>query len=438
MQKRNVILACVILITCLRFTLHAETVFGTVHTFDTNGFRLWGTPGTVLGSMSVADVNGDGKSDILVAGQCESPSCSSAGFVAELLGNGDGSFANAQSVGPAASMIEVADMNNDSKPDLIAIVGNDVSVSLGNGDGSFQPSQIFPSNGFSLAGLAISDLNRDGNSDVLISYRCPHAWCVFRHYAGVYLGNGDGTLRSIKPHLLFSRSAGAIAGKDVNHDGKPDMVVLSRSSDNAFPSDGTVGLLTILLGNGDGTFRAPHAFFVPYAAYSLDFSDVNGDGNVDVLITSSLGAGVSLGNGDGTFQPVRNYLSGATPPIGITAEDVTADGKVDLIVSNWCSTVQVSGICTHGMIGVLSGNGDGTFNPVQTYYSGGDFTTVVKVADVTGDQRPDILVLNGCKDFSAGLVQGTVAFRKGLARFQTTTTVQSNLNPSAFNQASLC
>ena len=428
MFDRNVA-SCLVLIFCLPFTSYAETLFGTARPFATGGYNSR--------SMVVRDVNGDGKLDILVAGQCETFNCSGGGAssVVELLGNGDGSFAPAQAVAPAAALIAVEDMNNDLKPDLIATIGNDLTIALGNGDGSFQPSRSFPFNGYSTAGLAISDVNRDGKPDVLISYDCIQLWCGQKHYAGVLLGNGDGTLKPIKLHVLFSRSAGLIVGTDLNGDRKPDLAVLEPSDHNLGN-----GLLTILLGLGDGTFGVPHAFNVPFETNAFDFSDVNGDGNVDVLIASRFGestypfgtVGVLLGNGDGTFQPVHNYLSGAIFATSIAVGDVTADGKLDIVVSNWC-TMGV-GLCERGTIGVLRGNGDGTLNPAETYYSGGHGANILKVADVNRDRKPDVLVLNESKTFELQL-QGDVAFRKGLASFETTTAVQSNLNPSVFNQA---
>ena len=113
-------------------------------------------------------------------------------------------------------------------------------------------------------------------------------------------------------------------------------------------------------------------------ASSLAVADVNGDGKPDLLVANQCGGelsclangtvGVLLGNGDGSFQEAQTYGSGGNSPLSIAVEDVNGDGKRDLLVGNICAS---AGSCDHGVVGVLLGKADGTFQPAQTYNSGG-------------------------------------------------------------------
>ena len=96
-----------------------------------------------------------------------------------------------------------------------------------------------------------------------------------------------------------------------------------------------------------------------------------------------------LGNGDGTFQPVVSYSSGGNTALSVAVADVNGDGKPDLLAGNQCDT---SSNCAHGLVGVLLGNGDGTFQPAVTYNAGGTGVWSVAVADVNGDGKPDLVM----------------------------------------------
>jgi len=106
--------------------------------------------------------------------------------------------------------------------------------------------------------------------------------------------------------------------------------------------------------------------------------------------------GVLLGNGDGTFGAAVSYGSGGQGSSSVAVADVNGDGKPGLAVANFCASTNGNcGVGAAGIVGVLLGNGDGTFQPAVTYNSGGYWISdFIAVADVNGDGRPDLLVVN--------------------------------------------
>jgi hypothetical protein len=205
--------------------------------------------------------------------------------------------------------------------------------------------------------------------------------------------------------------SGGVAVADVNGDGRPDLAITN-------PTSGNVG---VLLGNGDGTFQTAVTYDSGGDATSVVLADVNGDGNPDMLVTheGADSVGVLLGNGDGTFRTALTYGSGGSAPSGLAVADVNADGKPDLLVANLCSG---NGCLGNGSVGVLLGNGDGTFQTAITYPSNGYLTNWVVVADVNGDSKRDLLVANGYGD--SGLSNGSVGvlLGNGDGTFQTAVT----------------
>lgn len=339
-------------------------------------------------SSVVADVNGDGKLDLIVANFYSVSRCGPNGSVGVLLGNGDGTFQAAvcySSGGIEATSVAVADVNGDGKPDVLvanvcagsncSMFGGDgaISVLLGNGDGTFQAAVTYSSGGGDATSVAVADVNGDGKLDLLVANSCDTSGNSCNNdpppdgSVNVLLGNGDGTFQPAVSYDSGGKQTLSMAVADINGDGKPDLLVANPCAANS-PScyESLPGSAGVLLGNGDGTFQAAVTYSSSGEAVSVAVADVNGDGKPDLLLADG-SADVLLGNGDGTFQTgVSYYNSDGSPASAIAVGDVNGDGKPDLLVLS----SETSPLIT-GLIGVLLGNGDGTFQPGVTFYSGG-------------------------------------------------------------------
>jgi hypothetical protein len=251
-------------------------------------------------SVAVADVNHDGKPDLVVAN-------GDSATISALLGNGDGTFKDkldaATGMSPAA--VTVADVSKDGIPDVIVANrgSGTVSVLVGKGDGTFKPKVDLTTNPLPTA-LAVADVDGDGKLDIVVA----NGNSDVAGAASVFLGNGNGTFKN-RVDLATGGFPGAIAVADVNKDGKLDIVVTS----------GTDSVASVLLGNGNGTFkiRVDYALGLPGMAVvtALAVVDVNRDGKLDILAadTAANRAWVLLNKGDGTFPDKVGYTVGARP-----------------------------------------------------------------------------------------------------------------------------
>jgi hypothetical protein len=411
------------------------------------------TGGAGLYAMAVTDVNRDGVPDMLVA-QCGA-SCN--GLVGVLLGKGDGTFQAAQTYGSGGfepDGLVVADVNGDGNPDVVvanscagqsggACSGNGaVGVLLGNGDGTFQPAQVLDTGALYASSVAVADVNSDGKLDLVVTNLCTAAEDCSGLVA-ILLGNGDGTFQAAQNYSSGGWSAASVAVGDVNGDGKPDVLI----ADHCTTIDNCSGHVGLLLGNGDGTFQSPVSFGSGgLFAASVALADVNGDGKPDLLVLNRCASanfcdqesgslGVLLGNGDGTFQAAQVFDAGGETSTGMSVADVNGDGKLDVLVTSRAPILSDDGY-VDGAVGVLLGNGDGTFRTAHIYNSMGWAAQAVAVADVNGDGKPDVLVANqavSSRDDSAGSV--AVMLGRGDGSFQAAPTYSPGGAYQAFSSA---
>jgi hypothetical protein len=368
-------------------------------------------------TVVAADFNRDGKPDLAVT--------SNDGLTI-LLGNGDGTFQSGWGYGISglngsaspSSSLAVGDLNGDGIPDLVVTSSafNTQYTFLGQGDGSFAlapggPSVIKGSTG--LTGVVLGDFNGDGKLDEALSSSGDGQPLT------VLLGNGDGTFGAPVGYDL-GNSARSLAVADFNGDGRLDLAV-TNYADNDVP-----GQVTVLFGNGDGTFQAAGSYATGNRPFSVAVGDFTGDGRGDLVVVNANdltgSVSVSLNHGDGTFAPGVKYAVGADPR-AVTVADFNGDGKTDIAVANWTSNT----------VSVLYGNGDGTFQPAANFTAGtippGQFTSTpysTTAADFNGDGKPDLAVTN----FGAGAATALLN-----VNLTPVVTVTASANSSVYGEA---
>jgi hypothetical protein len=382
-------------------------------------------------SVAVADVNSDGKQDLVVAN-------AGSNTVGILPGNGNGTFQTAATYDVGGqSPVSVAVGNLLQGGGLQVVVANgcaDQTACSGSGESGvgvlfgffYPPAATYRSGGSEAESVKIADVDNDGIPDLLVAHLCASANvanCTLSTpgSVGVLLGH-DGIFTLVKTYNSGGFQTASLAVADVNGDGQLDLVVANTcASAGSFGCrNGSVG---VLLGNGDGTFKKAVTYPAGFFPISVAVADVNGDGKPDVVVTNNQdngngSVGVLLGNGDGTFASVANYASGGFSPQSVAVADLNGDGKLDVLVSNSSSN----------NVGVLLGNGDGTFRAPLIYSTGGNTPLSVAIADLNGDGKPDLVVVNGDSDTIGVLLNNTGIHNP------TSTSLTSSLNPSIYGQ----
>jgi len=280
-----------------------------------------------LESAIVGDFNGDGKPDLALVN-------SGNGYNLNiLLGNGDGTFQapiGSYPIGNNQEGVVVGDFNGDGNADLAISISDssNVAIVLGNGDGTFQAPGYFAV-GTNPHFIAIGDFNGDGKADLVTANNTDNS-------VSILLGNGDGTFGP-NTDLAVGMNPNWVTVADLNGDGKADIVAANNNSCN----------VSVLLGQGNGTFQPAVNYAVGLCIpgdsqnpNSVAVADANGDGIPDLFVGNNYGANVSilLGNGDGTFQTQMDYSADATGhPQAIAVGHFSANGGVDIAVGSYNS-----------------------------------------------------------------------------------------------------
>ena len=360
----------------------------------------------------VFDLNRDGRMDLAGIGLTTAR---------VRLGNGNGTFQPVVeypvSTSAQPQALAAGDFNRDGVPDLMVTL-NDPQTNLalitGVGDGSFNPPVHFANaTGFDSPAIAPVDLDNDGNLDVVVghSIACYQAPCVAARSITVMRGRGDGTFQPARVIEVGSDTA-AIAVGDFNRDALSDLVIASSSS-----------RVHVLLGRGDGTFTQQTLTLVPENNIGMDNTDIdvadlNADLIDDVVVALSLNGSktvILIGNGDGSFR-APHFIQ--EPDIRIpqyqAVADYNGDGRLDLALSlAWGS---------QGLMEIRNGNGDGTFGPLTLYLAPPDKSSIgggkIASADFNGDGKADIAL-------------GWIGASAGLAVLRNTTGTAPPPSPSA-------
>ncbi|BAQ64645.1 S-layer family protein [Geminocystis sp. NIES-3709] len=266
-------------------------------------------------SLAIGDFNGDGKQDIAVSNR-------NAGTLSILLGNGTGSFTNQTTISTPSNprVVTVADFNGDGKQDL-AIAnsgGNSISIRLGDGSGGFSgTTNLLATNAVF---VSVGDFNGDGKLDL-----------VGGSYSGdrisIFLGNGDGSFGS-PTNITLGDGTRTPAIGDFNGDGIQDLAVANDLSQN----------VSILLGDGNGgfTFGTTLGSFTG-SVQDVTIADFNKDGRQDLAVAQGGSVSILSGNGDGSFVTAQNFTP-TTIIRSLSVADFNGDGKQDIVTVNYSNS----------------------------------------------------------------------------------------------------
>ena len=308
--------------------------------------------------IAVADVNGDGKLDVVAAS-------GATDNVSVLLGNGNGTF-QASTTYPAADEptgICVADFNGDAKPDLAVThySGNVLSILLGNGNGTFQAPVNYPA-GTTPRGILATDLNADNKPDLVVAV--PNSSAVY-----VYIGNGDGTFPAAVPYAVGSGSDVALG--DLNGDGKDDISIVIDNGNS----------LKVLRGNADGTFQLPAVTQTTrFGSFSSTVADFDNDGRLDVATVDPVHDVVDVYLNSPTAQGVAFNTAADTPATNVLVATFK-DYDAAKTAASFSATINW-GDSTPSSSGTISANGSGGFNVNGTHtLHTGTYSVAIQISD---------------------------------------------------------
>ena len=301
--------------------------------------------------------------------------------VSILLGNGDGTLQAAINcnTGMAPEEVVASDFNGDNKVDLAIANSFDDTLSIltGKGDGSFEDGVSYDCGEFPCA-VTIADFNGDSKDDLAVA----NGGGLFSEGdISILLGNGDGTFKDASS-LTAGSEPTDICSSDLDGDTNMDLAV----------TDATDNSVYILLGKGDGTFQSVVKYTVGQSPFGVTGGDFNNDQKEDIAVTNSDTNNLSilLGNGDGTFKAAVDYKTGKWP-IAVAAADFDQDGILDLAVAN-------SG---DNNVSILKGSGTGAFQ-LATNAPAGEYPYDLIVSKLNGDTREDLVVVNNNPVDSSG------------------------------------
>ncbi|MFG0251394.1 MAG: FG-GAP repeat domain-containing protein [Phycisphaerales bacterium JB038] len=305
--------------------------------------------------------------------------------------------------GPTVTV--TADLNGDGVLDVAVCsrTHEKLAVHLGDGDGTLPWTHLYDLVGEPVA-LAVADVDVDGDTDLV-------AACEHDREAAVLLNNGDGSFAEPVRYACGDKPSCVVLA-DLSGNGAPDIVVTNPAN--------FAHTMTVLLNDGSGTYGEPTSYPAGYLPQSAVAGDLDGDGDVDVVVVSSASDDLTIfrNTGDGLFESAGNYPLGDTP-YAIKAGDLDADQDVDLVVADLADLAGAD-------VTVLLNQGDATF-VAGARFDVGESSVLLELVDFDGDGHLDLLaaspdenslsLLPGVGDgsFLPRLIYPTVRYPSGLA-----------------------
>ncbi len=331
--------------------------------FKTANF-LVGTS-TKPNSIAIDDLSGDGKFDLVVG---LSDQTSKKVYI--FMGNGDGSFGMASTTpaGMGPNFVVIGDFNGDGYRDIAVANQYDssgnVSVLLGNDTGLFL-AQTPILVGREPMSIAMGYLNNDANVDIVTANQDGNV--------SVLLGAG-----TLAKNYETGNTSFSVTLRDIDKDDKIDIIAANLLDDT----------VSVLLGNGDGTFKPTTNFPVGTVGtatpYSVAVSDLDKDGNLDIITANNATSTVSIlwGYGLDSFSSPEDVSVGKKPRF-VTTGDLNGDGNVDIVTANFADN----------NVSVLLGDGNRDFQPAVSFATGSG-PSCVAIKDLNKDGKVDLVVTN--------------------------------------------
>ena len=334
---------------------HTEYGFGTGH---------------VTGAPALADVNGDGRLDILIVqSSLADPNIS---VVHVMLGDGAGNFGDPVdfAVGPNPFAVVAADLNHDGAVDLVIpfAVGDHpsgVTILMGDGHGAFPVRRDYHF-GIVVNAAAIADLDGDGQPDIV-------ATSIYSDSIFILHGHGDGTFADPIEYKLTGSGPQALTLADFDNDGRIDIAT----------ADGSSNTFTILLAQKDSSYKIS-SIPVGHNPFAVISGDFNEDGRPDLIAVNDFDFTYTalMGRGDGTFDVVATNNAYGYPE-GAIAGDFNGDGHLDFAIGN----------SIDGVVSIFAGHGDGTFDAGMSFPAGNN-AYMLAAGDIDHDSDLDLVVAN--------------------------------------------
>lgn len=346
--------------------------------------------------VTSASLRGNGINDLIVANSNDST-------VSILLGNGDGTFQPQITYATGSEPLSIAtgqfNETIDSYIDLAVAnkQSNTVSILRGVGDGTFQRQTTLNAGRAPVSVVAANfhDLSSSTNVDLAVANQADNTISIFQ-------GNGDGTFR---PPTMVSLPVGfqpaCLAAGDLNGDGHIDLVV-ANTGNNTF---------SVLLGNGDGTFRPRADYAAGNQPVYVALGDFNGDGADDIAVANEAGNSISIyyNQTSNSGEPLGTFVAGATrdfsagnSPTSIAVADYNLDGTEDLAVSDLADNA----------VTVLLNGGNESFTPLSELPVGNGPVSITS-ADFNADGRPDLATADSAAAETTVILNSTSLFGSG-------------------------